>query len=174
MANVAAEVREHLRTLLMVFVDRYQLTEPYDSAGVEAIEAAIKAGAEADLAGLRVIVAEYNLYAHHEALAVAALDAAQAVIDDAAPVEPEPVEQEKPLSRQNKDELLATAAARGIEVPEGATVAQLRTALAPVGFTPMDTNEDDEKEEDEESTNAVEQGGESEGERQTDAGSIFE
>lgn len=41
----------------------------------------------------------------------------------------------KPLSQQSKSELLATAKELRVDVPEGATAAQLREALAPHGFS---------------------------------------
>ena len=125
------EAREHLAELRLVVIDRYQLTEPYDSSLVGAIDAAIEAGAAADLAGLRALVEEANLYKRHADLAEASLAAAESALTVEVPVE---VPKVKPIERQSKGELLATAASQGVEVPEGATVADLRAALAPVGF----------------------------------------
>jgi hypothetical protein len=63
----------------------------------------------------------------------------------------------KPLSRQNKAELIATATAFGLEVPDGATVPEIRAALTPAGFStpegpPSDEDADEEEAESDEDT----------------------
>src|SRR3990167_3143438 len=137
------EARGHLAELRRVVIDRYHLTEPFDSSLVGAIDAASEAGAAADLAALRALVEGANLYPRHAALAEASLSGAEAAVA----VVPTPVVPKvKPIARQNKDELLATAEAQGVEVPEGATVAQLRVALAAVGFEEPEAPADDEPE----------------------------
>lgn len=141
------EAREHLAELRQVFIARYRLTEPYDSPGIVAIDAAIEAGADADISGLRVLIEEYNLYGHR-ALAQTALAGAEAALSREPPAVVH-VPPDKPLERQNKAELFATAAARGIDVPEGATNAELREALSPVGFQEEPAEEQLETPEDE-------------------------
>lgn len=139
------KAKGHLEALLAIFAERYSLREPYDSAGALAIQAAIDAGAGADLAGLRAVLGGYNLYPHHENLAFAELRGAEEALD-ATPPATAAVARGKPLNQQNKTELLATAASRGVEVPEGATVAQLREALASVGFAEEETEAETEPE----------------------------
>lgn len=137
-----AAARRHLEELRKVFIDRYNSADPEDNSGLAVIDAAIKAGADADIEGLKEALAGYNLYAHHESLALAEIASAEAELSQDEPVAAE--EAGKPLSQQNKAELLATAAVRGVDVPEGATVAQLRAALTPAGFEePEDEPEPD-------------------------------
>lgn len=127
MAKVNVEkAREHLTALLGVFAGRYQLTEPYEGAGAAAIQGAIASGADADLVGLRAVLAGYNLYPHHEALALAELNGAEAALAGPVVAEPGP---DKPIGRMTKAELVALAVERGVTVEGGATVADLRAAL---------------------------------------------
>ena len=118
-----ATAKEKLTDVLSLFVERFKLTEPYDSAGAAAIQAAIDAD-EPDIASLRATLAQYDLYPQYKGRINALLDDADSLTVGASSGEPSP----KSISAMNKAELTALAEARGID-PTDATVAELREAL---------------------------------------------
>jgi hypothetical protein len=121
MANVEA-AREHLTALRALFVARYNLRAGEESPGLTAIDEAIAAGADADIAGLREVMAGYNLYGHHAERARVELRAAERAL--------ETIEALPEMESLTKTELLRLAEERGIDVSSRDTVAVIREALS--------------------------------------------
>jgi hypothetical protein len=127
---------ERLADVLSLFVERYRLQDTDESAGRDAIKAAMRG--DLPIAELRRILTEdYELYPQYRGRVLAILDAIAAEVpasngDEAPPPPEEPATDDvvKSISRMNKGELVALAAEREIEVAEDATVADLREALA--------------------------------------------
>ena len=122
------KVKNPLDEVLSLFIERYKLSEPYDSAGVTAIKAAIAAGKKADIPALRATLAEYNLYPQFEGRIRALLNSVEVPVSEDEAGEDSSPSPAKSISRMNKAELVEEAEKRNID-PADATVAELREAL---------------------------------------------
>ena len=84
---------KQLEQVLSIFIERYRLKPTDESRGRDAIQAAIDAGAAADIAGLRRMLTEdYELYPQYRSRVMVLLDEAEQRMEAPASVRAVPAE----------------------------------------------------------------------------------
>jgi len=109
---------KQLEQVLSIFIERYRLKPTDESRGRDAIQAAIDAGAAADIAGLRRMLTEdYELYPQYRSRVMALLDEAEHGMEAPASVRAAPAELEPPTTTTDDEQTVSDELAEAEETP---------------------------------------------------------